>query len=164
MTCRNEIGSAAQVIEIFGAGEGNRTLVISLEGCCSTIELHPHIRGQRSGFQGQNYRFDGDFSETSSLTPAIWWRGLDSNQRRRSQRIYSPSPLATRAPLRLNSQLGQRVRKPVTGRRICFRSYPCERAKKNLQKGVAADRGLLVNDGLVSIGLFSGKSRFFQRV
>jgi hypothetical protein len=26
---------------MFGAGEGNRTLVISLEGCCSTIELHP---------------------------------------------------------------------------------------------------------------------------
>ena len=25
-----------------GAGEGNRTLVFSLEGCCSTIELHPH--------------------------------------------------------------------------------------------------------------------------
>jgi hypothetical protein len=25
----------------FGAGEGNRTLVFSLEGCCSTIELHP---------------------------------------------------------------------------------------------------------------------------
>ena len=25
----------------FGAGEGNRTLVVSLEGCCSTIELHP---------------------------------------------------------------------------------------------------------------------------
>jgi hypothetical protein len=31
----------AQVVEIIGAGEGNRTLVISLEGCCSTIELHP---------------------------------------------------------------------------------------------------------------------------
>ena len=26
---------------VSGAGEGNRTLVISLEGCCSTIELHP---------------------------------------------------------------------------------------------------------------------------
>src|SRR5262245_30158811 len=26
-----------------GAGEGNRTLVISLEGFCSTIELHPQI-------------------------------------------------------------------------------------------------------------------------
>jgi hypothetical protein len=32
-----------EVIEITGAGEGNRTLVFSLEGCCSTIELHPHI-------------------------------------------------------------------------------------------------------------------------
>ena len=26
----------------IGAGEGNRTLVISLEGFCSAIELHPH--------------------------------------------------------------------------------------------------------------------------
>ena len=25
----------------IGAGERNRTVVISLEGCCSTIELHP---------------------------------------------------------------------------------------------------------------------------
>ena len=30
-----------QVSENIGAGEGNRTLVFSLEGCCSTIELHP---------------------------------------------------------------------------------------------------------------------------
>ena len=28
---------------ISGAGEGNRTLVVSLEGFCSTIELHPPI-------------------------------------------------------------------------------------------------------------------------
>jgi hypothetical protein len=37
-----------QVLKNIGAGEGNRTLVISLEGCCSTIELHPQseIRGQ----------------------------------------------------------------------------------------------------------------------
>jgi hypothetical protein len=27
----------------YGAGEGNRTLVTSLEGWHSTIELHPHI-------------------------------------------------------------------------------------------------------------------------
>ena len=26
-----------------GAGERNRTVVISLEGCCSTIELHPQV-------------------------------------------------------------------------------------------------------------------------
>jgi hypothetical protein len=37
-----------QVIEKIGAGEGNRTLVFSLEGCCSTIELHPR-RGPRAG-------------------------------------------------------------------------------------------------------------------
>jgi hypothetical protein len=29
-----------------------------------------------------------------------WWRGLDSNQRRHSQRVYSPSLLTTQAPLR----------------------------------------------------------------
>src|ERR671923_1546884 len=28
-----------------GAGEGNRTPVVSLEGCCSTIELHPQASG-----------------------------------------------------------------------------------------------------------------------
>ena len=28
-----------------GAGEGNRTLVVSLEGFCSTIELHPRLGG-----------------------------------------------------------------------------------------------------------------------
>ena len=27
----------------IGAGERNRTAVISLEGCCSTIELHPQL-------------------------------------------------------------------------------------------------------------------------
>ena len=28
-------------LRFVGAGEGNRTLVVSLEGFCSTIELHP---------------------------------------------------------------------------------------------------------------------------
>ena len=35
---RKKDGGTARKI---GAGEGNRTLVFSLEGCCSTIELHP---------------------------------------------------------------------------------------------------------------------------
>src|SRR3954471_12377800 len=33
---------------VDGAGEGNRTLVFSLEGCCSTIELHPRAADQLS--------------------------------------------------------------------------------------------------------------------
>jgi hypothetical protein len=32
----------ANRFDLDGAGEGNRTLVVSLEGFCSTIELHPH--------------------------------------------------------------------------------------------------------------------------
>jgi hypothetical protein len=39
--CQNGSQPASQVLENIGAGEGNRTLVFSLEGCCSTIELHP---------------------------------------------------------------------------------------------------------------------------
>jgi hypothetical protein len=30
-----------------GAGEGNRTLVVSLGSCCSTIELHPQAQPLR---------------------------------------------------------------------------------------------------------------------
>src|SRR5881296_1880051 len=47
----------------LGAGEGNRTLVISLEGCCSTIELHPH-RGRERPVRDL----------ASVLRPAlVWW-------------------------------------------------------------------------------------------
>src|SRR5215831_6311069 len=35
----------------FGAGEGNRTLVISLEGFCSTIELHPPWNALRTSLE-----------------------------------------------------------------------------------------------------------------
>src|SRR5215510_16421492 len=35
------MGEYWKVHLVCGAGEGNRTLVISLEGFCSTIELHP---------------------------------------------------------------------------------------------------------------------------
>ncbi len=54
----------------IGAGEGNRTLVISLEGFCSTIELHPlkpNILKQKPII----------------WTIFNWWRGKDSNLRRR---------------------------------------------------------------------------------
>ncbi len=37
-----------QSVCFYGAGEGNRTLVTSLEGWHSTIELHPHVGIGRS--------------------------------------------------------------------------------------------------------------------
>jgi hypothetical protein len=37
---------------LLGAGEGNRTLVISLEGFCSTIELHPRRSRRLAGAAG----------------------------------------------------------------------------------------------------------------
>ena len=46
-----------------GAGEGNRTLTVSLEGFCSTIELHPHLLSLLQ------YKI------------GFWWREKDSNLR-----------------------------------------------------------------------------------
>ena len=53
--------------------EGNRTLVASLEGWCSTIELHPQKRNRDC---------------------RRWWRGLDSNQRRRTPADLQSAPFS----------------------------------------------------------------------
>lgn len=60
-----------------GAGEGNRTLVVSLEGFCSTIELHPH----------------GPLYDPLPLC-MFWWRRLDSNQRRRKPTDLQSAPFS----------------------------------------------------------------------
>ena len=73
---------AAILKRFYGAGEGNRTLATGLEGRGSTTELHPQI-----------VKFYVWLVFTSQT---FWWRKLDLNQRRHCQRIYSPSPLATR--------------------------------------------------------------------
>jgi hypothetical protein len=92
-----------------GAGEGNRTLVFSLEGCCSTIELHPQPRCFSARLFWHSRLLKATASEAMRWLPARqWWRGLDLNQRRHSQRIYSPSPLTTRAPLRTAAGAMQR--------------------------------------------------------
>ncbi len=39
---------------LFGAGEGNRTLMASLEGWSSTIELHPRKRCCKKWWIGQD--------------------------------------------------------------------------------------------------------------
>ena len=45
VSTRSMDGSAGREV---GAGEGNRTLVVSLEGFCSTIELHPLAMQRRA--------------------------------------------------------------------------------------------------------------------
>jgi hypothetical protein len=46
-TCQNEVATMAQVLEIVGAGEGNRTLVISLEDCVPVNYFHGLAAKQR---------------------------------------------------------------------------------------------------------------------
>ena len=75
----------------LGAGEGNRTLVISLEGFCSTIELHPPkflnlqcLRFTHKHFPSIELLVEGEGFEPSKL----------------SQQIYSLPPLTARESLR----------------------------------------------------------------
>jgi hypothetical protein len=80
-----------------GAGEGNRTLVISLEGFCSTIELHPlGLNLPGAGSRSLPPVFLARFRLCAYI---LWWRGKDSNLRRQSRQIYSLLPLTAREPL-----------------------------------------------------------------
>ena len=111
-----------------GAGEGNRTLVVSLEGFCSTIELHPPDSGlcPRDCLNSpithtKNYPYE-EFCPPPS--PAahpcscsyFWWRGKDSNLRRQSRQIYSLIPLTAREPLRTKPRIIDKNRRPVKPR------------------------------------------------
>ena len=119
----------------LGAGEGNRTLVVSLEGFCSATELHPPSNStDTSAFQ---YALP-QITLVASTVPASprtlikyqftqidsrWWRRLDSNQRRHSQRVYSPSPLTTRALL-LDQQISICVTGMLRARRLARTRSP----------------------------------------
>jgi hypothetical protein len=61
---------ASPHLQKLGAGERDRTVVCSLEGCRSTIELLPH---------------DPHLQFTSYIRKNSWWRELDSNQRTRKR-------------------------------------------------------------------------------
>src|SRR5512135_1193594 len=67
-----------------GAGEGNRTLVVSLEGFCSTIELHPRFTTEP---------FLPPSAYCQPAPQKTWWRRLDSNQRRRKANRFTVCPL-----------------------------------------------------------------------
>ena len=76
-SCQNEIAQATQVLENIGAGEGNRTLVISLEGCCCTISspfftLHekPVLAGTSRLVYGCEWSRDFHANTRGNVTPA----------------------------------------------------------------------------------------------
>ncbi len=135
-----------------GAGEGNRTLVFSLEGYCSTIELHPPglpILSATFAFSAaaawqKLSRKERRQHKLAKITfrPARyrWWRELDLNQRRHSQRIYSPSPLTARASLQNRLQIPHErqslhIRDPTDWCRVYVRmSLACQ--LKFIQKNV----------------------------
>ena len=89
---------------VTGAGEGNRTLVVSLEGFCSTIELHPHLALRDPQYPS---RLIASAIFTLQPQPSVltWWRGKDSNLRRQSRQIYSLIPLTTREPLQIKPSI-----------------------------------------------------------
>src|ERR1051326_8549975 len=69
-----------QVAVEVGAGSGNRTRILSLEGCCTTIVLYPPVR----------------MRGWSRVSPRLLRRGGGSRTRTYEgvrQRIYSPPPL-----------------------------------------------------------------------
>ena len=66
------------LLQNTGAGERNRTVVISLEGFSSTIELHPQIRNFPP-------HYACCLKLLFYLPTKSWWRGLDSNQRTRKR-------------------------------------------------------------------------------
>ena len=69
-----------------GAGEGNRTLVVSLENFCSTIELHP--QAFPSTQLTATYKAEPQLPQRPTNHPKLlkpttiaWWRGKGSNLR-----------------------------------------------------------------------------------
>ena len=92
-----------------GAGEGNRTLVVSLENFCSTIELHP----QRSPINNSPTTIHKTFN-----IKIHWWRGKDSNLRRQNRQIYSLIPLTAREPLQTEPAIMPTAGYPVKLNRL----------------------------------------------
>ncbi len=94
-----------------GAGEGNRTLVVSLEGFSSTIELHPQ----------------GPSTSAAHCFPRVTAGGggwIRTSVLVRGQ-IYSLLPLTTRPPLRREPQTIVEGRLPVN-EKCCLARIFCE--------------------------------------
>src|SRR5271170_692321 len=100
------------VLQCIGAGEGNRTLVFSLEGCCSTIELHPQFQCLKPLFSlslarfwqpNQSDYFTGLRLVTQGITLQRAGDGVSSRCSLGETRPPSPSAEASR---RMKARLG----------------------------------------------------------
>jgi hypothetical protein len=89
------VAEPAGVSRSSQAGEGNRTLVFSLEGCGSTIELHPQS-SNRTRCRHQTSYFRTQRCSRTQPSRSLHWGVQDSNLRRQSHQIYSLTPLTAR--------------------------------------------------------------------
>ena len=106
---------------IFWSGKrGSNSQPTAWKAVALPIELFPHISNVFSPstfFELRRTVFFSNFnvylliifiywqSQTKLHSNEDWWRGLDSNQRRHSQRIYSPPLLAAQEPRRTQAHL-----------------------------------------------------------
>ena len=68
------------------AGDGNRTHVSSLEGWCSTIELHPHVQY----FVASSHRQVVYYHNHISMSTTFLFFNAQFRNRTRDTRIFSP--------------------------------------------------------------------------
>ncbi len=80
-----------------GAGEGDRTLVLSLENSCSTIELHPHTVCPSSlgkpSYNAASAFATGPTCHAEASAKTDGGRGRTRTYEAVKQGIYSPPPL-----------------------------------------------------------------------
>ena len=113
-----------------GAGEGNRTLVVSLEGFCSAIELHPPAATEAILYFAANQStapWLQRWPDPPGPKPAqAWWRGLDSNQRRRKPTDLQSAPFShSGTPPQGTTNYGCQAQPCQTGRQPQPRGPAC---------------------------------------
>ena len=120
-----QIGFGGRIAATFGrvgAGGGNRTLIASLEGWSSTIELHPHLNLHCRRHAHRLHQQDPEFHRS-------WWRGLDSNQRRRTPADLQSAPFSHSGtpPLR-QSGYPDRSERPARRAGLLLNRVTCQRS------------------------------------
>src|SRR5215831_5279215 len=92
----------------FGAGEGNRTLVVSLEGFCSTIELHPPGRSSpklspKSSCGCRTFPDAPQFPSVSLIFPMVEGEGFEPSKAEPADLQSAPFGRSGTPPTKLHS-------------------------------------------------------------